>query len=301
MRIETVAIQSPGDMGHAIGRVLGGGGYRVVAALEGRSARTRGLAAAAGIEDVGAIPDLFGAADAVLSIMRPDRALDFAREMAAAARSRPERPLLVDLNAIAPSAGREAARIAAAAGLRFVDGGIVGGPPRPPANASPRLYVSGPDAPALLALNAAGLDFRDLGGEVGAASAIKMCYAALTKGLTAIAIQSLVTARTEGVEAAFLAELGASQPGLLSQLERGLPGMCPKAYRWVGEMEEISRTHADRGLPGGMFEGAARVYDMVTASPLGAEVVEDRKHGRTAGEVAEVLAAHLRARRAAAE
>ena len=301
MAIKTVAIQSPGDMGHGIGRMLAAAGYRAVSALEGRSERTRALASSAGIEDIGTLAALLGEADVVLSIMRPDRALEFVEEMATLTVAHPGRPTIVDLNAVAPGTGRAAAAAAAKVGLGFIDGGIIGGPPRPPTNKSPRLYVSGPGAGDLLTLNDAGLDFRDLGDRIGAASAIKMCYAALTKGLTAIGIHSMVAARREGVGEALLAELGSSQKNLLAHLERGLPDMCPKAYRWVGEMDEISKTHGDAGLPNEMFIGAANIYSLVEASPLGAEVVEDRTLGKTADEVAALLVAHIDNRDRAAE
>ena len=301
MPIKTVAIQSPGDMGHGVGRVLAEGGYRAVSALEGRSDRTRGLAKAAGIEDIGPLSALLEQADVVLSIMRPDRALGFVEEVAGLAGDHTGRPVIVDLNAVAPATGRAAAAAAEAAGLNFVDGGIIGGPPRPGSTTTPRLYVSGPRASELLSLNEAGLDFRVLGDGIGAASAIKMCYAALTKGLTAIGIHSMVTARLEGVDEALMDELASSQKDLLRHLERGLPDMCPKAYRWVGEMEEISKTHADGGLPGEMFIGAAKIYTQVEVSPLGAEIVEDRKLGKTMGEVAEILAEHVGGQDRAAE
>ena len=301
MSIKTVAIQSPGDMGHGIGRVLAEGGYHVVSALEGRSERTRGLAKAAGIEDIGPLSALFEHTDVVLSIMRPDRALGFVEALAALAGDHGGRPVIVDLNAVAPSTGRASAAAAEAVGLSFIDGGIIGGPPRPGSSYTPRLYISGPRASELLPLNEAGLDFRVLGEGIGAGSAIKMCYAALTKGLTAIGIHSMVTAQLEGVDGALMAELAFSQKDLLRHLERGLPDMCPKAYRWVGEMEEISKTHVDGGLPGDMFLGAAKIYAQVEASPLGAEIVEDRKLGKTAGEVARILAENIGGRDKAAQ
>ena len=293
MAIKTIAIQSPGDMGHGIGRVLAEAGYRTVSALEGRSQRTRGLAKAAGIEDIGGLGYLLGQADVILSIMRPDRALGFVETLASLAPAHSGRPMIVDLNAVAPGTGRTAAAVAEAAGFDFIDGGIIGGPPHPGSKSTPRLYISGPRAGELVILNQTGLDFRVLGDGIGAGSAIKMCYAALTKGLTAIGIHSMVTARLEGVEEALMVELGSSQKDLLRHLERGLPDMCPKAYRWVGEMEEISKTHVDGGLPGEMFIGAAKIYSMVEASPLGAEVVEDRKLGKTAEEVARILGDHI--------
>jgi 3-hydroxyisobutyrate dehydrogenase-like beta-hydroxyacid dehydrogenase len=301
MAIKTIAIQSPGDMGHGIGRVLAEGGYRTISALEDRSQRTRGLAKAAGIEDIGGLSDLLEQADVVLSIMRPDRALGFVEALASLAPAYSGRPMIVDLNAVAPGTGRAAAATAEAAGFDFIDGGIIGSPPRPGSKSTPRLYISGPRAGELVILNQTGLDFRVLGDGIGAGSAIKMCYAALTKGLTAIGIHSMVTARLEGVEEALMAELGSSQKDLLRHLERGLPDMCPKAYRWVGEMEEIAKTHVDGGLPGEMFIGAANIYSMVEASPLGAEVIEDRKLGTTAEEVARILGDHIGGRDKAVE
>ena len=120
--------------------------------------------------------------------MRPDKAIEFIETLANKAELYSSRPILVDLNAISPKTGKNAAQKASSVGLRFIDGGIIGGPPHAPKNESPRLYVSGPNAEHLISLNATGLDFRSLGNEIGAASAIKMSYAAMTKGLTAIAV-----------------------------------------------------------------------------------------------------------------
>ncbi len=294
MTIKTIGIQSPGDMGHAIGRVLGAAGYQIVSALENRSPRTINLAESSGIKNVGSVTNLLHSADVILSIMRPDKALSFIDELISSKESaRSHLPTLVDLNAISPTTGRVAAEKATAAGFDFIDGGIIGGPPRPPTNKSPRLYISGPQAKKILTLNDTGLDFRILGNQVGSASAIKMCYAALTKGLTAIGIQSMVTAHIEGVADSLLKELGFSQPNLLKHLEKGLPDMCPKAYRWIGEMEEISKTHLDCNLPSEMFIGAAEIYRLVEKSPLGVEIVEDRKIGKTVEEVAHELVTHI--------
>ena len=126
MKIKTIAIQSPGDMGHEIGRILIENGYRVVSALEGRSMRTQSLAKKAGIVDVGGLENLFGNVDIILSIMRPDKALDFVITMSSLAHPHTNKPMIVDLNAVAPSTGIAAAEVASAAGLLFIDGGIIG-------------------------------------------------------------------------------------------------------------------------------------------------------------------------------
>ena len=167
MTINTIAIQSPGDMGHEIGRVLVNGGYKVVSALEGRSKRTRDLAKSGGIIDVGSLENLYDDVDVILSIMRPDEALSFVNKMCDLANFHEARPLLVDLNAVAPSTALKAEKLSLAAGLDFLDGGIIGEPPRVPENRSPRLYVSGTRASELMALNQCGLDFRNLGPSWG--------------------------------------------------------------------------------------------------------------------------------------
>jgi 3-hydroxyisobutyrate dehydrogenase-like beta-hydroxyacid dehydrogenase len=293
MNIKTIAIQSPGDMGHGIGRLLVEGGYRVVSALEGRSERTKTLSQEAGIEDVGDIDNLFDSVDVILSIMRPDKALGFIKTLARKATLYPSRPVIVDLNAISPNTGKNAAQKARSVGLEFIDGGIIGGPPRAPKNESPRLYVSGPNSEELTSLNATGLDFRSLGNEIGSASAIKMSYAAMTKGLTAIAINSMIIAKLEGVEDAFAQELHSSQPNLFNHMKKWLPDMCPKAYRWVGEMEEIAKTFDDSNLSEKLFHGVAETYMIVEKSILGEEIVEKRKKGKTAEDVTDILASFV--------
>jgi 3-hydroxyisobutyrate dehydrogenase-like beta-hydroxyacid dehydrogenase len=293
MNIKTIAIQSPGDMGHGIGRLLSEGGYKVVSALEGRSDRTRMLSREAGIEDIGNIGNLFEGVDIILSIMRPDKALEFVQTLVKNSVQYSSKPTIVDLNAIAPTTGKVAAKEANSAGLRFIDGGIIGGPPKAPQNQSPRLYVSGPGADELMTLNSTGLDFRNLGTEVGSASAIKMSYAAMTKGLTAIAINSMIIAKLEGVDEAFTEELNLSQPNLFAHMKKWLPDMCPKAYRWVGEMEEIGKTYNENSLPGELFYGIAKTYRIVEESILGKEVVENRKNGKTAENVTDTLASYI--------
>jgi 3-hydroxyisobutyrate dehydrogenase-like beta-hydroxyacid dehydrogenase len=292
MSFATVAIVAPGDMGHAIGRLLGENGIRVVTNLAGRTAD---LAKAAGIEDLGSDAALLETADAIWSVMPPDKASAFTGRLAQAAESAAGRPLLVDLNAISPGTAKHQAGIATAAGFDFVDGGIIGGPPYP-GRKCPRLYVSGPRAVELTALNDRAMDFRVLGDAVGSASAIKMCYATLTKGLTALAVQSLVVARAEGVDTALAEELGASQAAIQKHIQGFVPGMPPKAYRWIGEMEEIAASAREVGLPAGIFEGVADLFRAIEASPLGAEIVEKRTMGETPEEVARILLAYLGAR-----
>jgi 3-hydroxyisobutyrate dehydrogenase-like beta-hydroxyacid dehydrogenase len=242
----TVAVISPGDMGSAVGRRLREGGLRVVTSLAGRTERTRALTASSGIEDAGSLAAAVGQADVLLSILPPGRALELGEAV-----GRDPGPLYVDCNAISPATARA---IGSAVGERYVDAGIIGSPD------APRFYASGPHAAELAELP---LDVRVLDGEIGQASALKMCYAALTKGLTALLTESMVTADALGVSEALRSELADSQPMFLAGARHGLPGMVPKAYRWIAEMEQIATTFEAAGLSPRMLLGAADVYRMV--------------------------------------
>jgi 3-hydroxyisobutyrate dehydrogenase-like beta-hydroxyacid dehydrogenase len=176
--------------------------------------------------------------------------------------------LYVDCNAIAPETARAVGRIVESAGARFVDAGIIGPPPRPGATGT-RFYAAGAAAADFARLRDHGLDVRVIGERPGDASAVKMCYAALTKGTTAIMTQLLIAAERLGVSGPLRAELEESQPEMLQRMRRSVPAMVPKAHRWVGEMEEIARTFTAAGLTPLTFEGAAALYAFVADTPLG--------------------------------
>jgi 3-hydroxyisobutyrate dehydrogenase-like beta-hydroxyacid dehydrogenase len=291
--IETVAVMSPGDMGHAIGRTLRAGGPRVITSLEGRSARTAALAAEAGIEGVPDDATLVREADVLLAVLVPAAAPSLGERIVRALEATGATLLYADLNAISPRTVQGIGRRLEGAGARFVDGGIIGGPPHP-GRSGPRIYASGADAPELAELSQYGFDVRVLGGEIGAASGLKMCYAALTKGVTALATELLVAAEAMGLSAPLRAELEGSQGALLATIGRGIPGMPPKAYRWVGEMEEIAATFADLGLTPRILQGAADLYRFVEQTPLGEETPETRRLGTSLEEVVHILASSAR-------
>jgi 3-hydroxyisobutyrate dehydrogenase-like beta-hydroxyacid dehydrogenase len=223
-------------------------------------------------------------ADVVLSVLVPAEAVPAAERVANALRAvgsaRAGAPLLyADLNAIAPATTRQVGEVAEAAGARFVDGGIIGGPPRSPSSGT-RIYVSGEHAAELAALDGHGIDLRVMGTEIGQASGVKMCYAALTKGLTALGTELLVTAKRLGLEEPLRAELEASQSGLLGWLEKSAPTMPPKAHRWIGEMEEIAATFEAVGLTPRILLGAADMYRWIAETDLGHETPESRDKDR---------------------
>ena len=290
--VECVAVLSPGDMGHAVGNVLRHDGLRVITCLQGRSQRTAALAAEAGIEDVPDMETLAREAQLVLSIVAPAASRAVAERVAAAAHATGASPVFVECNAIAPQTVREIGAIVTASGARFVDGGIIGGPPRP-GRRDTRFYASGEDAAEFAQLNDHGLDVRVIGDEIGQASGIKMCYAALTKGLVALGTELLTAGALMGLGDALRAELRDSQGALLSQLERQVPGMPPKAYRWVDEMEEIAATFGAVGLTPSILEGAAAMYRLVEQTPLSQETPEQRHLGQSLDEVVAILAEAL--------
>ncbi|MEX2046718.1 MAG: DUF1932 domain-containing protein [Chloroflexota bacterium] len=277
--MRTVALISPGDMGQAVGALLTRGGVRVVTCVAGRSERTRALARAAGFTRLPSLDAVVREAELLLSIVPPAQALAVARHTAAALRATGARLTYVDCNAVAPRTAREVAAVIAPTGGGFVDAGIVGGPPRDAP--SPRFYASGPDRALFGALRDAGLDVRLLGDEVGEASAVKMCYAALTKGTTAIATELLVAARRLGVYDTLIAELRDSQGAQAKRMADAVPAMPGKAHRWIAEMEEIARTFEDVGLTPLIFQGAAEMYRLTAGSEIGGERPEtvDRLRG----------------------
>ena len=286
----TIAIMSPGDMGHAVGAVLRAGGLRVISALDGRSRRTRALATRAGIEQVADDAALVREADMLLSILVPAEAQALAERIAGALRGTGAMPLYVDCNAIAPQTARDVAEIVEAAGARFVDAGIIGPPPKPGAS-STRFYASGRDAPGFARLRDFGLDVRVVGDQPGQASALKMCYAALTKGTTALMTELSIAAERLGVRGALDAEFAESQPALRERMQRAVPEMVPKAHRWIGEMEEIARTFQGCGLTPRTFAGAAEIYALVAKTALGQVSPEDwRRQARRFDDVIRELA-----------
>jgi len=195
------------------------------------------------------------ASDVVLSVCPPHAALDVARSVS----SLGFRKLYVDGNAVSPGTSREIAGIVEAAGATYVDGGIIGPPPDKPGTT--RLYLSGVSAGRVKTLFDGGpLEAIALSGELTAASAIKMCYAAWTKGSQALLMAVRALASAEAVDEALLAEWHRSQADLPKRSENAAKGTARKAWRWVGEMDEIAATFAADGLPDGFHRASSELY-----------------------------------------
>lgn len=269
-----VALMSPGDMGHAVGALLRQHGLRVMTSLQGRSKRTEALATKADLEIVADDRVLVETADLLLSIMVPAQAEPFARHMASIMAQSSRQIVYVDCNAIAPETAARISSLIDATGSTFVDAGIIGPPPRNNSNAT-RFYASGEQADRFAVLGDFGLDVRIVSNVVGQASAVKMCYAALTKGTTALMTGLSLTAERLGVSDALRAEFELSQMPMLQRMQQHVPAMIPKAHRWVGEMEEIARTFDAAGLTPKIFEGAADIYQHVAKKSLAQTTQEE--------------------------
>ena len=288
MKIESIGVMSPGDMGQAIAQQLKMKGHKVCTALDNRSARSKKLAQEAGLTDVGSIAQLTEQCDVILSVMNPGSAPAFAAEVAQALKLNKRSPLVVDCNAIAPATMQAITAQVTAAGGRCADGGIIGPPPR--GTAKTVLYVSGPEARELEQIATPQIAIRVLSDRIGDASAIKMCYAAMTKGVQALVLELLVAARRLGVDGALEAQIKASRSEIYDWVIGALPIMPPKAHRWVPEMLEIAKTFGGAGMTPRMFEGAADMYTFIAATAVGRETPENRDKSRTGQDVVRLLA-----------
>lgn len=288
MKIVNIGVMSPGDMGQAMAQQLKQHGFNVCTALDQRSARSKALAREAGLIDVGTIAKLTEQCEVILSIMNPGSALEFSGEVAQALRANKRQPLFVDCNAIAPVTMQAVHANIVAAGGRCADAGIIGPPPR--GGAKNHLYVSGPEARELEQLATPQISVHVLSERIGDASAVKMCYGAMNKGVIALALEVLIAARRFGVDAALETQLMNSQRDVYDKVIRGLPQMPPKAYRWVPEMLEISRAFEAVGMTPRVFQGAADIYEFVAATALGKESPESRDKSRGGTDVVRMLA-----------
>lgn len=232
----TIGVLHPGEMGAAIGSALRFAGHTVLWASVGRSVDTKRRAGEAGLEDAGTLTELSRRCDVLISVCPPHAAADVARDFAAFD------GIYVDANAVSPATARTIAGIVP----RYVDGGIIGTP------GALRIYLSGADANGVAGLFDATV--------VSNASALKMAYAAWTKGTAALILAIRDLAEAEGVGDALRDEWLLSQPQLFDRLASAERSARTKGWRWVGEMEEIADTFAADGLPDGFHRAAAEMF-----------------------------------------
>lgn len=261
----TVAIIAQGAMGAGTAARLTANGVDVVTWLEGRSSASRARAEKAGMRGV----DLAGiaAADIILSIVPPSDALKLAEQLAPTLKASKNKPLYADMNAVSSAKVEQVAAVIAPTGCAFSDGGIIGPPPRPDTQNTVYFFSAVP-ADRVAALGKGGLQVKMVDGPIGAASALKMSYAAIGKGLTALASASILMADRYGAKEALLEELQRSQPNILKGVSWSVPDMFVKAYRFVGEMEEIAE-QSGRKSTAAVYNGIADLYREIAADQDG--------------------------------
>ncbi len=251
-----IGVLHPGTMGVSVARTMLNGGHDVFWASQGRSQETAARANEHGLADVGSLQALCECCEIIFSICPPEVATDLAEQVKAAG----FQGTFVDANAISPDRVRAIDASLAPAAIRVVDGGIIGHPAWKPGTTW--LYLSGADAERVAgAVSAGPLHGEVLGAGVGTASSLKMCYAALTKGTTALLCAILASAEDLGVREALNRHWGRDGSGLAEQRETAIRTVTTKAWRYGGEMREIAATFDSAGLPGGFHEAAAEVFD----------------------------------------
>jgi L-threonate 2-dehydrogenase len=260
---ETVAVIAMGEMGSGVARRLHERGATVLTSLAGRSA-----ASAARAQKAGAIPlptddELVAQADSILSIVPPGEAVALAQRLAPAIKRAARKTIYVDCNAVSPQTADTIGEVLKDTGCIYVDAGIIGPPPGP--NSRTIFYASGPGAKEFERLAAYGLSIRQMEGPNGAASAMKLSYAGITKGCTAICAAMMLGSTRGGTAEQLAQELSESQPMLLNWMRSFVSRMPPKAYRWVAEMEEIATFQQDDAAARDMYLGIARFYQQIAA------------------------------------
>ena len=269
-----IGVIAQGTMGSAVGRRLRESGAEVRTLLSGRSPASAERARAAGMVAATDARGLLEGADFFLSILPPGEADPLARRLAPTLEALDTKPVYLDCNAVSPQTAIRIGEIIASTGAHFVDAGIIGGPPRP-GYKGPSIYASGEHVREALPLRDWGIDLRAIDGPIGAASGVKMSYAGITKGTTAIAAAMLLGAARFGCAEALIAELADSQPQMLARMRTGIPGMYDKAYRWVAEMEEISDFLEKNPPSRDMYAAIARLYDYLAAAHTEAQPGRD--------------------------
>ncbi|MGZ2454503.1 3-hydroxyisobutyrate dehydrogenase-like beta-hydroxyacid dehydrogenase [Rhizobium ruizarguesonis] len=270
VHMPNIAIIGSGAMGSAVARRLIAHGAMVPTYLQGRSEQTIARAKAAGMVPVSR--QELTRADLILSIVPPAEAIRVAELVAEISSTLPEPPPFIDLNAIAPKTMQALAARFEGSRVEVLDGAIIGGPPIP-GKSGPTLYISGDPAKRSRLLEDCGLQIRRLDGPLGAASALKMCYAGINKGFTGLGAAMLLAASRSGAAESLMAELSESLPDVDRKLSGSIPDMYAKAYRWVAEMQEIADFLGEDDPAATIFRGMADVFSRMASDVEGDRVL----------------------------
>lgn len=256
-----ISIIGAGMMGAAIGRLLSSASIKVLTPLSGRSAASLTRAADAGM--IPATSQECAECDFILSIVPPSQALPAAQSMRGPITASANNPVYVECNAITPDQAREIGGLLQGSGCTFIDGGILGGPPSSGGTRSPTLYVSGANTDALGPLSDTGLNINDLAAPIGAASALKMALAGISKGQIGLLTHMTMLAEQEQIAAPFLKQLRQSQPGIIAWGEAQAKNLKGKSSRWAEEMANLAEITAD--IPGAAehFSGMQALFHSI--------------------------------------
>ena len=252
-----------GDMGSEIGRYLVMNDLEVISVYEGRSEISKKRASKYKIRDAGSIEQFCKISDLVISIIPPDKAVETANLYTSYKNK--DGQIYCDLNAISTITAKKIKLLLDEKKIDYVDGAIMGGPPTE--NYSPRIYLSGKLSEKFNFLNGKGIELMVLKGSDFKASATKMVYASITKGLKALVAGALIAAKKNNVYDELMEELKYSEEYFSLVAKNQIPSIKHKAYRWVGEMNEISLTYKESGLTGGFHSEAENVYELIKNLP----------------------------------
>ena len=254
-----------GEMGSEIGRYLVMNDLEVISVYEGRSEISKKRASKYKISDAGSIEQFCKISDLVISIIPPDKAVETANLYTSFKNK--DGQIYCDLNAISTITAKKIKLLLDEKKIDYVDGAIMGGPPTE--NYSPRIYLSGKLSEKLNFLNGKGIELMVLKGSDFKASATKMVYASITKGSKALVAGALIAAKKNNVYDELIEELKYSEEYFSLVAKNQIPSIKHKAYRWVGEMNEISLTYKESGLTGGFHSEAEKVYELIKNLPEG--------------------------------
>jgi len=257
---ESIGVINPGDMGVSVAASAIHNGHHVYWASEGRSADTRKRAEEHQLIDLGSLEELCKQCPIILSVVPPSAAEDVAEQVIA----RKFKGTFADLNAISPQRAQRIGTRLEANGITFVDGGIIGPPAWQPNTTW--LSLSGTHSSTIAACFTNGpLQTEILGDRVGDASALKMCYGAYTKGHTALIAGVLGTAENSGVRESLMRRWAADGSGLDKSAAARVARITDRAWRWVGEMDEIASTFEHANMPRGFHDAAGDIYRRLAA------------------------------------
>jgi len=250
-----IGILNPGEMGISVAASAVNSGHEVYWTSEGRSNKTRARTEQHGLIEIDSLAQLCKSCEIILSVCPPHAAEEVAQLVIGAG----YKGLYMDANAIAPQRSIRIGEMMGVTGIQFVDGGIIGGPAWSP-NAT-WLYLSGNDAVEIASCFIKGpLETRIIGTEIGKASALKMCYAAYSKGTTALLAAIVATAESASVREHLYEQWDVDHPGFSHEVKQRIARVTAKAWRFEGEMKEIAETFREAGMPANFHEAAAEIY-----------------------------------------